>query len=183
MSLVTLSMSFTRRHLPHWLPDNTIIFVTWSLAGGHHWLSDPRCARVVANALLYGRKMYELHAWVAMPTHVHMVITPKRPFPEIMRWLKWTTARRCNQLLDRIGVFWQDESFDHWIRNSCELESLIAYVEGNPQRRGSQTGPGRARQWGRRSCRLSGNSARQAARPPVLHLSRNPFPGHLRPFV
>lgn len=76
--------------------------------------------------------MYELYAWVVMPTHVHAIMTPKRPFPEIMRWLKWTTARRCNQLLNRVGAFWQDESFDHWIRTGCELESLIAYVEQNP---------------------------------------------------
>jgi len=49
-----------------------------------------------------------------------------------MRWLKWTTARRCNQVLCRTGAFWQDESFDHWIRNGRELESIIAYVEQNP---------------------------------------------------
>jgi REP element-mobilizing transposase RayT len=128
-------MSFTRRHLPHWIPDNTIIFVTWSAAGGHRWLADPRCARVVADALLYGRKIYDLHAWVVMPTHVHVVMTPKRPFPEIMRWLKWTTARRCNQLLNRNGIFWQDESFDHWVRNN-ELGDIIAYVEENPEAAG-----------------------------------------------
>jgi putative DNA methylase len=124
-------MSFTRRRLPHWIPDNTIIFVTWRLVRGSA-LADPRCARVVANALIYGAKKYELHAWVVMPTHVHAIMTPKRPFREIMRWLKWTTARRCNQLLNRTGSFWQDESFDHWVRNGRELESLIAYVEGNP---------------------------------------------------
>jgi hypothetical protein len=102
-------MSFTRRHLPHWIPDNSIIFVTWKVAEGSP-LADPRCAQLVADALIYGTKMYELHAWVVMPTHVHAVITPKRPLPEIMRWLKWTTARRCNRLLGRTGAFWQDES-------------------------------------------------------------------------
>jgi hypothetical protein len=81
-------MSFTRRHLPHWIPDNTIIFVTWSLAGDHRWLADSRCARIVVDVLLYGRTMYELHAWVVMPTYVHVVMTPKSPFPEVMRWLK-----------------------------------------------------------------------------------------------
>ncbi|MBZ5674880.1 MAG: transposase [Acidobacteriia bacterium] len=74
--------------------------------------------------------MYELHAWVVMPTHVHVIMTPKQPFPEIMRWLKWTTARRCNRLLNRTGAFWQDESFDHWIRTGGELESLIALLKG-----------------------------------------------------
>jgi putative transposase len=35
-------------------------------------------------------------------------------------------------VLKRAGVFWQDESFDHRVRSGRELESLIAYVEGNP---------------------------------------------------
>ncbi len=134
-------MSFTRRHLPHWIPDNAIIFVTWSLAGGHRWLADPRCARVVADALVYGARMYDLHAWVVMPTHVHVIMTPKQPFPEIMRWLKWTTARRCNRVLGRSGVFWQDESFGHWIRNTWELDKFIAYVERNPISAGLKNWP------------------------------------------
>ena len=113
-----------------------MIFVTWRLNGDARWLSDPRLAQVIVDALLYGsRHRYDLHAWVVMPTHVHVVMTPKGPFAEIMRWLKWTTARRCNRLLDRAGVFWQDESFDHWIRDN-ELGSIIAYVEGNPEAAG-----------------------------------------------
>jgi len=131
---------FTRRHLPHWIPDNAIIFVTWRVADASP-LADPRCAQVVADALIYGTKMYDLHAWVVMPTHVHAVMTPKRPFPEIMRWLKWTTARRCNRLLGRTGAFWQDESFDHWIRNGREMEGLIGYVEGNPIAAGLKNWP------------------------------------------
>jgi REP element-mobilizing transposase RayT len=133
-------MSFTRRHLPHWIPDNSIIVVTWRVADASS-LADPRCARVVANALIYGTKMYDLHAWAVMPTHVHAVMTPKRPFPEIMRWLKGTDARRCNRLLGKKGAFWQDESFDHWIRNGREMEGLIAYVEENPIAAGLKNWP------------------------------------------
>jgi putative DNA methylase len=44
-------------------------------------------------------------------------------------------------VLGRTGVFWQDESFDHWIRNGRELESLIAYVEGNPTAAGLKNWP------------------------------------------
>jgi REP element-mobilizing transposase RayT len=50
-----------------------------------------------------------------------------------MRWLKGSTARAANQLLGRTGQpFWQDESFDHYLRNLVELEHTIAYVEENP---------------------------------------------------
>jgi putative DNA methylase len=131
---------FTRRHLPHWIPDNSTIFVTWRVAAGTP-LADPRCARVVADALAYGTRLYALHAWVVMPTHVHVVMTPHKAYSEIMRWLKWTTARRCNRLLGKTGAFWQDESFDHWIRNGREMEGLVAYVEGNPAAAGLKDWP------------------------------------------
>jgi len=32
--------------------------------------------------------------------------------------------------------FWQDESFDHWVRSAEELQELIDYVEGNPVKAG-----------------------------------------------
>jgi REP element-mobilizing transposase RayT len=68
-----------------------------------------------------------------MPNHVHVVLRPARDFSEIMRWLKWTTARRCNLALQRTGVpLWQEESYDHWIRNRHEFYSIVRYVEQNP---------------------------------------------------
>ena len=161
-------MAFTRRHLPHWIPEEAAVFVTWRLAGslppkveilglhtspncarvtddtnrssvplpGPTWLQDPRVADVVVNALLYGetvRRFYQLHAWVVMPNHVHAILQPHTAMPAIMRWLKGRTGRVANQILGRTGkAFWQDESFDHWIRSVEELRDLIEYVENNP---------------------------------------------------
>jgi putative transposase len=54
-----------------------------------------------------------------MPNHVHLLILPKVPVPILMRWLKGSTARSANLLLGRTGQpFWQDESYDHYARNS-----------------------------------------------------------------
>ena len=147
-------MNFTRRHLTHWVPECVDIFVTWRLAGspphgreqpddvqcGPLWLQDPRLASMVANALLHGdvaRQFYELHAWVIMPNHVHVIFQPLAAMPKIMRWLKGRTGLRANKLLGRSGTpFWQDESFDHWIRNAQERHELIEYVENNPVKAG-----------------------------------------------
>ena len=151
------TMAFTRRHLPHWIPGDTAVFVTWRLAGsvppcaGHDersdrtrsgpvWLQDPRVASVVGSALIYGetvRRFYQLHAWVVMPNHVHAIFRPSVAMPTIMRWLKGRTGRVANQILDRTGTpFWQDESFDHWVRSAEELGDLIEYVENNPVKAG-----------------------------------------------
>ena len=92
------------------------------------------------NALLYGesvRRLYDLHAWVVMPNHVHAIFQPHSEMPAIMRWLKGRTGRVANQILGRTGItFWQDESFDHWVRSAEELEYLVGYVEDNPVKGG-----------------------------------------------
>jgi len=54
-----------------------------------------------------------------------------------MRWLKGRTSRVANRILGRTGAsFWQEESFDHWIRNSEEFSYLVQYVENNPLKAG-----------------------------------------------
>jgi hypothetical protein len=66
---------------------------------GPVWLQDSRVARVVVDALLYGqtvRRLYQLHAWVVMPNHVHAILQPHAAMPTIMRWLKGRTGRVAN---------------------------------------------------------------------------------------
>ena len=77
------AMLYYRRRLPHWVPDQAALFVTWRLAGslparqpevlraervnfmqhdeevhrgstGPHWLQDQRIADVVSKAILHG---------------------------------------------------------------------------------------------------------------------------------
>ena len=68
-----------------------------------------------------------------MHNHVHLVLKPNRKLPEIMRWLKATTANRANLVIGKTGTaFWQREYFDRWIRSEKELSSAIYYVEQNP---------------------------------------------------
>jgi putative transposase len=117
-------------------------------ASGPLWLQDPRVANVVVGAIQYGesvRQFYHLHAWVVMSNHVHLIFQPVIEMSSIMRWLKGVTARRANRILGRTGMmFWQDESFDHWIRSEEELGALIFYVESNPVKAGLV---GEACQW------------------------------------
>jgi REP element-mobilizing transposase RayT len=103
---------------------------------GECWLKDPRIAEMVARAIQAGdtdRHYYELGAWVVMPNHVHILVLPKVQMPMLMRWMKGTTARRANQITSRTGLpFWQDESYDHWVRNSRERNRIVRYIEANP---------------------------------------------------
>src|SRR5262249_29057016 len=86
-------------------------------------------------------KHYALHAYVVMPNHVHMWITPRIAVPRLMNSLKGVTARDANLLLDRTGLpFWQRESYDHWVRDG-EFERIARYIEWNPVRAGLAAEP------------------------------------------
>ena len=104
-------------------------------ASGPLWLRDSRIADLVAQAILIGegeRHFYQLCAWVVMPNHVHLLILPRVPVPMLMRWLKGSTARSANRILGRTGQpFWQDESYDHYLRSN-QVHRTAAYIEGNP---------------------------------------------------
>jgi putative transposase len=90
------------------------------------WLKSPRIAKCVVNLIHKGDSTlgyFTLHAFVVMPHHIHMLITPKLPIPRIMNGLKGATARAAKSLLRRKGKrFWQDESFDHWVHSSKEFD-------------------------------------------------------------
>jgi type I restriction enzyme R subunit len=123
--------------------------------------SDPTLAKIVADACYFwAGQRYDLLAFVVMPSHVHWVFRPIEPagqagsFPEgrqvgnvphkrrrsprerIMHTLKLHTAIECNRLLGREGTFWQDESYDHCVRDDDELERIIYYIEQNPVKAG-----------------------------------------------
>jgi hypothetical protein len=95
-------------------------------ASGPRWLHDPRIADIVAEAILIGefdRRFYQLSAWVVMPNHVHLLMFPMVPVPVLMRWLKGSTARSANRIMGRTGQpFWQDESWDHYLRGSSSTQ-------------------------------------------------------------
>jgi len=108
------------------------------------WLADRRLARIVQQSLLHRHgTVYDLVAYVVMPSHCHVAFMPlgdtsgNRPFRQaILQSLKRYTACRCNEVLGRSGRFWQPESFDRVVRGSASLERVVAYIERNPVKAG-----------------------------------------------
>jgi REP element-mobilizing transposase RayT len=100
------------------------------------WLKDERIARCVVDALHFGEKqlrLYDLHAWVIMANHAHILISPHVKLSRIMKAVKNFSARQTNEILGRRGEpFWQDESYDHWVRDQREFGKVACYIESNP---------------------------------------------------
>jgi putative DNA methylase len=101
-------------------------------------LKDPRAAQVVVDSFLFGQpERYELHSFVVMANHVHLLITPQWELPKITQGIKGFTSHRINTLQEARGrVFWQDESYDHWVRDEDEFVRIVEYIENNPVKAG-----------------------------------------------
>jgi putative transposase len=108
---------------------------------GPRWLSDPRIAEQVCNEIELGGSQalceYALFAYVVMSNHVHMFAMPHAPVTKIMKRIKGNTARFANQVLGRdSGIFWQQESYDHFCRNAREFDRICDYIRWNPVKAG-----------------------------------------------
>ena len=109
-------------------------------AKGPLWLTEPRVAEVIVGALQRGAfelHRYDLHSYAVMANHLHVLLTPLARIRNITREIKGATARSSNLILRRTGApFWQDESFDHWIRSEGQFIRVKKYIEHNPVKAG-----------------------------------------------
>src|SRR5262245_33352132 len=103
---------------------------------GPFYLRQPALPNMVVEAIHYNAaalRQYRLWAFVVMPNHVHLLVTALAPLPRITQSLKGITAKRANALLALTGrPFWQEESYDHLVRNEREFEKIRAIHRGEP---------------------------------------------------
>ncbi len=121
---------------------------------GPTWLKDEKAAQIVVDALHYrDGQVFRLDAYCVMSNHVHTVFAPflsaeelrefllpeglrfiskNPPLDAIMQSLKGYTARDVNRALGRKGSFWEEESYDHVVRDEAEYKRIVKYVLNNP---------------------------------------------------
>ncbi len=108
-------------------------------AHGACWLAKPEIAATLRQLLLkFHGQRYQLHAWVIMPNHVHLLIEPGagQPLAEILQEIKSVSAHEANAILGREGEFWQQESYDHLIRDDAGRARCVEYIAQNPVKAG-----------------------------------------------
>lgn len=84
-------------------------------------------------------KEYKLIAYTIMPNHFHLLIEllpENRGLSKIMQLIKGRSAFHINKRLNLSGKFWQDESYDRWVRDDVELYFIIKYILLNPVQAG-----------------------------------------------
>jgi REP element-mobilizing transposase RayT len=76
---------------------------------------------------------YQLHCYVVMANHVHVLITSRVEVSKLMQSLKRFTANEGNRILGFTGrAFWQHESYDRLVRDEVEFQRIERYIEANP---------------------------------------------------
>ena len=131
-----------RRRMPHYQKPERAIFVTFC-----RLIRDafPEAARdlILGHCLHDHGKRIEVYSVVVMPDHVHLLLTPLRdeqgwpyPLPGILKLIKGISARNVNRLLGTSGPMWQEESFEHTLRNDGSFQEKLEYIRQNPVRRG-----------------------------------------------
>src|SRR5262249_4388399 len=85
---------------------------------------------------------YALGAFVIMPTHVHVLVTPapEHSLSSILQSWKAHSAKAVHAVMGRSGALWMDESFDHVVRSKEQLEHYERYIRENPAKAGLHEG-------------------------------------------
>jgi REP element-mobilizing transposase RayT len=106
-------------------------------------LLEPANAEIVAGAFHhYDKRNYLLHAWVIMPNHVHVLVSPGESISlnQIVAGWKRFTGTRINAHSGACGAFWQKDYFDRLIRDCDHFLNVARYIRRNPLKAKLPTG-------------------------------------------
>ncbi len=81
-------------------------------------------------------RAYLLHAFVIMPEHMHLLLTPTQSLEYAMQIVKGGFSRKLHQATQRPGEIWQRGFADHRVRDREDFQIRKAYLENNPVARG-----------------------------------------------
>ena len=140
-------------------------FITFAVVNWIDALSRPLYKNIVVESLRYCKKEkgLQLHAWIIMSNHVHLIASAEKGFmlPDIIRDLKKYTSKQLEQaimenrfesrkewmlwMFNRAGQrnsnnknfqFWQQDSHPFELYGKDMLQQKLLYLHDNPVRAG-----------------------------------------------
>jgi putative transposase len=75
---------------------------------------------------------YKLHAYVIMPDHLHLLMTPAESVEKSVQLIKGGFSFRAKRELEWTGEIWQPGFTDHRIRDAEDWQKHLVYVQNNP---------------------------------------------------
>jgi len=119
--------------------------VTTNVKNRQPLFAEHYCCQTVIDGIKFLRTAlgHRVHAYVLMPDHMHLVVTPRESgnISQSMPSLKLHTAREIGALLGSKGGIWQARFYERALRTPKDVEEAIVYVHDNPIRAGLADSP------------------------------------------
>lgn len=103
---------------------------------GECLLKDPDYRRIVEDSLSYfNGERYDLHSYVIMPNHVHilMVMKGEHKIEYTLKSLKKYTGRSINAKAGVCSKYWDGQNYCRLIRNQNHYDTVLSYINNNPR--------------------------------------------------
>ena len=108
-------------------------FVSTQTVGRKPFFRHDRWAQLIlATMNHYSGTGYQLHAYVIMPDHLHMLITPLESVEKSVQLIKGGFSFRAKRELQWNGEIWQPGFADHRIRDEEDWNRHLQYIRTNP---------------------------------------------------
>ena len=97
---------------------------------------QPQYAQLLVQTLFHYRgSAYQLHEFVIMPDHFHVLMTPVTSLERAVQFIKGGFSYRAKADLGSKAEIWQRSFTDHRIRNAEDYAKHVHYIHFNPVRR------------------------------------------------
>jgi putative transposase len=77
---------------------------------------------------------YSLHAYVVMPDHLHLLLTPSETLEKAIQLIKGGFSFRAKRELEWNGAIWQQGFTEHSVRTEEDWFNHLDYIRQNPVR-------------------------------------------------
>jgi len=119
----------------HRTAPSSSYFVTTKCWQGRTIFQIPENAQILIEALFHYRdaKAYALHEFVAMPDHLHLMLTPSATtsLEKAMQVIKGGSSYRIRKARNQKMEIWQVGFHDWTIRNSTDWQTKVEYIHSN----------------------------------------------------
>ena len=113
--------------------NDAAYFVSTQTAGRKPLFRHEQWARLMMTTLQhYAESAFILHAFVVMPDHLHLLITPSEFLEKSVQLIKGGFSFRAKRDLAWRFDIWQPGFTDHRIRDDEDWQRHLTYIRNNP---------------------------------------------------
>lgn len=122
------------------LPQERTFFITTTTWGRRPLFRSDRMSELLVEVLRDGirKKKFTIHAYVVMPEHLHVLLTPDHllSLERAVQFIKGSFSYRAKRELGIGMEIWQPSFTNHRIRNEEDYQQHLDYIIANPVKAG-----------------------------------------------